>query len=189
MLSWDLLLVDRITRGADLFYGKELMGLLVSWWRIPLKHFVLERETYCDSLQNGTSSHVSQFISQDLVTSFQTVQSVDSFQRTLIANIIWEKPAHISDLPGRQIFTVNLVWWYVGQGFELSSSGTFAFFSVRGELLSNADGVQSQLLSRQRKEKTILVTDVATIWLWLLLILSHHQCVGLKWNLLMAQRT
>ena len=36
------------------------------------------------TLQTGTSSP---FICQDLTSSFQTAQSVDSFQRTLIANI------------------------------------------------------------------------------------------------------
>ena len=47
----------------------------------------------------------------------------------------------------------------LGKALNCRQVGAFAFFSVRGELLSNADGVQSQLLSRQRKEKTILVTD------------------------------
>ena len=50
------------------------------------------------------------------------------------------------------IFKVNFVEFDVGQVFE-PPSGAFAFFSVeKRELLSNADGVQSQLLSRGGKK-------------------------------------
>ena len=106
----------------------------------------------------------SSFICQDFVTSFQ---SVDSFQRTLIANMfICEKKLkyQIWKRDFRCKLSLMRCWprlW--------ASSGAFAFFSVhQRELLSNADVVQSQLLRRKQKEKRILVAAFATVWLY------HH---------------
>lgn len=94
--------------------------------------------------------------------------------------LTWEKsPDQISI-----VFKVNLVWWDVGQVFE-PSSGAFAFFSVeRRQLLSNADGVQSQLLSSGDKKGKKRENNPQSLWL----IWQHHLKYSIYHRLAMSDR-
>ena len=94
--------------------------------------------------------------------------------------LTWEKSADRISI----VFKVNLVWWDVGQVFE-PSSGAFAFFSVeRRQLLSNADGVQSQLLSSGDKKGKKRENNPQSLWL----IWQHHLKYSIYHRLAMSDR-
>ena len=156
---------------AHSFHPIIIKLIWFSSWRTVGRYFRLlkfsekpNKMRYCSRPSNLNFFTHSSFICQDFVTSFQ---SVDSFQRTLIANMfICEKKLkyQIWKRDFRCKLSLMRCWprlW--------ASSGAFAFFSVhQRELLSNADVVQSQLLRRKQKEKRILVAAFATVWLY------HH---------------
>ena len=154
---------------AHSFHPINIKHIWFSSWRTVGRYFRLfkfsektNKMRYCSRPSHLNFFTHSSFICQDFVTSFQ---SVDSFQRTLIANMfICEKKLkyQIWKRDFRCKLSLMRCWprlW--------ASSGAFAFFSVhQRELLSNADVVQSQLLRRKQKEKRILVAAFATVWFY-----------------------